>query len=97
MKRILSITLLLISTITLAQLPSWGMTENQFKLPNFNSKMKEIGVQAEKNNWLLKITAPKDWHNKIRTGLTDAGAMDLQVNFKDSLSQKTLYIKLLII
>lgn len=87
MKRILSITLLLISTITLAQLPSWGMTENQFKLPNFNSKMKEIGVQAEKNNWLLKITAPKDWHNKIRTGLTDAGALDLQVNFKDSLHQ----------
>lgn len=87
MKTILSITLLLISTITLSQLPSWGMTENQYKLPNFNSKMKDIGSQAAKNDWLLKITAPKDWHNKIRAGLTDSGAMDVQVNFKDSLHQ----------
>lgn len=87
MKKILSITLLFFSTLVLAELPSWGMTENQYKLPNFNNKMKEIGAQAAKNDWLLKITAPKDWHQKIRTGLTDAGAVDVQVNFKDSLHQ----------
>ncbi|MCB1583574.1 MAG: hypothetical protein R3E90_11340 [Marinicella sp.] len=87
MKKIISISLLFISTVILAELPSWGMTENQYKLPNFNTKMKEIGGEAAKNNWLLKITAPKDWHSKIRTGLTDAGAVDVQVNFKDSLHQ----------
>lgn len=87
MKKLLSITMLLFSTLIFAELPSWGMTENQYKLPNFNAKMKEIGSQAAKRNWLLKITAPKDWHNKIRSGLTDSGAMDVQVNFKDSLHQ----------
>lgn len=77
--------MLLVTTLSQAELPSWGMTENQYKLPNFNTKMGEVGEQAAKNNWLLKITAPKDWHNKIRMGLTDSGARDVQVNFKDSL------------
>ncbi|TDR17487.1 hypothetical protein [Marinicella litoralis] len=87
MKKLITITMLVLSTICLAELPSWGMTENQYKLPNFSSKMNEIGAQATKNNWLLKITAPKDWHKTIRMGLTDAGSRDVQVNFKDSLYQ----------
>lgn len=85
MKKVLTIALLLMASLSWAELPSWGMTENQYKLPNFSSKMSEIGAQAAKNNWLLKITAPKDWHNKIRMGLTNSGARDVQVNFKDSL------------
>jgi hypothetical protein len=85
MNKILTIIMLLVATLSQAELPSWGMTENQYKLPNFNAKIGEIGKQAAKNNWLLKITAPKDWHNKIRMGLTDSGARDVQVNFKDSL------------
>jgi len=85
MNKILTIMMLLVATLSQAELPSWGMTENQYKLPNFNAKIGEIGEQAAKNNWLLKITAPKDWHNKIRMGLTDSGARDVQVNFKDSL------------
>ena len=85
MNKILTIMMLLVATLSQAELPSWGMTESQYKLPNFNTKMGEIGEQAAKNNWLLKITAPKDWHNKIRMGLTDSGARDVQVNFKDSL------------
>jgi len=85
MKKVLTITLLLITSLSWAELPSWGMTENQYKLPNASTKFGEIGAQAAKNNWLLKITAPKDWHNKIRMGLTDSGARDVQVNFKDSL------------
>lgn len=87
MKKLLTITMMFFSLTTWAELPSWGMTENQYKLPNFNSKMKEIGEQAASKNWLLKITAPKDWHNKIRMGLTDSGAKNVQVNFKDSLHQ----------
>jgi len=87
MKKITIISMLIWSFISLAELPSWGMTEDQYKLPSFSSKMNEIGKQADKNNWLLKITAPKDWHNKIRSGLTDSGARDVQVNFKDSLYQ----------
>ncbi len=87
MKKIMIVAMLILSTVGVAQLPSWGMTENQYKMPNFNSKMKEIGTQASKKNWLLKITAPKDWHKKIRMGLTDSGALNVQVNFKDSLYQ----------
>lgn len=87
MKKLLIITMLFISAYSSAELPSWGMTENQYKLPNFNSKMNEIGKQAANNNWLLKITAPKDWHRKIQSGLTNTGARDVQVNFKDSLYQ----------
>ena len=87
MKKIIFITMLIISTSSWAELPSWGMTEDQYKLPNFATKMNEIGEQAAQNTWLLKITAPKDWHNSIRAGLTDSGARDVQINFKDSLYQ----------
>lgn len=79
--------LMLISASVAAELPSWGMTENQYKLPNFSSKMSEIGVQAYKKNWLLKITAPKDWHGAIRNGLTNTGERDVQMTFNDSLYQ----------
>lgn len=86
MKKLSLLTLLLLSTIIGAkELPSWGMTEDQFKLPNFATKMQEIGDQALKNNWLLKITAPKDWHSKIRSGLSREGNNNVQINFKDSL------------
>ncbi len=87
MKKIIIVMMLILSSVCVAELPSWGMTESQYKLPNFNSKMKEIGAEAAKSNWLLKITAPKDWHKKIRMGLTDSGARDVQINFKDSLYQ----------
>jgi len=87
MKKIMIVAMLILSTVSMAELPSWGMTESQYGMPNFNSKMKEIGAQAAKNNWLLKITAPQDWHKKIRMGLTDSGSQDVQVNFKDSLYQ----------
>ena len=87
MKKIIIVMMLILSSVCVAELPSWGMTESQYKLPNFNSKMKEIGAEAAKSNWLLKITAPKDWHKKIRMGLTDTGARDVQINFKDSLYQ----------
>ncbi|WP_223789021.1 hypothetical protein [Marinicella meishanensis] len=79
--------LMLCSFTVAAELPSWGMTENQYKLPNFSSKMSEIGAQATKNNWLLKVTAPKDWHATIRNGLTNTGERDVQMTFKDSLYQ----------
>lgn len=86
MKKILTLTLLLLSPFIWAkEMPSWGMTEKQFKMPNFTTKMQEIGDQAFKNNWLLKITAPEDWHNKIRSGLSREGENNVQINFKDSL------------
>ena len=86
-KKLFLSTLLLISAVSFAELPSWGMTENQFKLPNFDQKMNEIGKQALKNNWLLKVTAPNDWHDSIRSSLTQRGEKDVQVTFKDSLHQ----------
>jgi len=86
MKKLVLLTLILLCPLVLAkELPSWGMTEQQFKMPNFETKMQEIGDQAIKNNWLLKITAPKDWHNKIRSGLSRDGKNNVQINFKDSL------------
>ncbi len=86
MKKLSIITLLLLTTFVLAkELPSWGMTESQFNLPNSNTKMQEIGNQALKNNWLLKVTAPQEWHNKIRSGLSREGQDNVQINFNDSL------------
>ncbi len=77
--------MMLLSMIAAAELASWGMTENQYKMPNFASKMGEIGAQAASKNWLLKVTAPKDWHGTIRSALSDEGSRDVQVTFKDSL------------
>lgn len=77
--------ILLASQAGAKELPSWGMTEAQYKMPNFVSKMQQIGSQAVSNDWLLKITAPKDWHSKIRTALSHRGEKNVQINFKDSL------------
>ena len=87
MKKLLICVLLFTSINSWAQLPSWGMTEIQYKMPNFETKMSEIGAQAYNNNWLLKITAPADWHNKIRMALSNGGERDVQVSFKDSVHQ----------
>jgi|GEM_PF-1216108 len=87
MKKLFLSIILLISFTTWAELPSWGMTENQYKLPTFNNKMNEIGKQAFKNNWLLKVTAPEGWHNNIRNALTQIGERDVQLTLKDSLYQ----------
>lgn len=83
--KLLCLTFLFLSQQTIAnELPSWGMTENQYKLPNFANKMSEIGEVAEKNNWQLKVTAPADWHSTIRSALTKMGERDVQMSFKDS-------------
>ena len=88
MKKLTILSVMLVTSITSwAELPSWGMTENQYKLDSFSNKMSEIGAQAYKNNWLLKITAPNDWHNAIRNALTKTGERDVQFTFKDSLYQ----------
>ncbi len=86
-RKIMITALLLVSFVSWAELPSWGMTENQYKLPNFSNKMADIGAQAYKNNWLLKVTAPTDWHSTIRNALTNTGERDVQMTFKDSLYQ----------
>ncbi len=86
MKKLLLLMLLVAGSLVMAEkLPAWGMTETQYKMPNFTTKMQKIGDQAVKNNWLLKITAPKDWHSKIRSALSKQGAKNVQINFKDSL------------
>jgi len=85
MKKLLLVMMLLAGQVGAKELPSWGMTEVQYKMPNFTTKMQKIGDQALKNDWLLKITAPKDWHSKIRTALSDQGTKNVQINFKDSL------------
>lgn len=84
-KLLLLVVVLFASQLDAKELPSWGMTESQYKMPNFTTKMSEIGDQAVNNDWLLKITAPKDWHSKIRAALTEQGAKNVQINFKDSL------------
>ena len=44
MNRIIAITLLLtFCSVQAAELPSWGMTEIQYKMPNMATKMEEIG------------------------------------------------------
>ncbi|MCX7544652.1 hypothetical protein [Marinicella gelatinilytica] len=85
MKKILLLALFITTGLAAKELPSWGMTEDQYKMPNFVTKMKKIGDQAVSNDWLLKITAPRDWHGKIRSALSDGGAKNVQINFKDSL------------
>ena len=87
MKKIILSVMLLMSGACLAELPSWGLTENQYKLPNFSHKMSDVGSLAAKNNWMLKVTAPTDWHETIRDGLTDTGQRDVQVTFKESVYQ----------
>ena len=87
MKKLMVCVLLITSINSWAQLPSWGMTEIQYKMPNFETKMSEIGAQAYDNNWLLKVTAPADWHNKIRMALSNGGERDVQVSFNDSVHQ----------
>ena len=87
MKKLMICVLLITSINSWAQLPSWGMTEIQYKMPNFETKMSEIGAQAYDNNWLLKVTAPADWHNKIRMALSNGGERDVQVSFNDSVHQ----------
>lgn len=73
------------SFAVLAQLPSWGMTEQQYKMPNRNAKLADIGKQAVKNKWQLKVTAPKDWHGAIRSGLSQDGALNVMMTVQDSL------------
>lgn len=85
MIKTLMVIILLTGVVVAKELPSWGMTESQYKMPNFTNKMQKIGDQAVKNDWLLKITAPKDWHGKIRAALSQQGAKNVQINFKDSL------------
>ena len=84
-QRIMITALLIFSFNSWAQLPSWGMTENQYMQTDFSNKMADIGAQAYKNNWLLKVTAPADWHNTIRNALTNTGERDVQMSFTDSL------------
>lgn len=83
--KLFTILIALSSAAMADELPSWGMTETQYKMPNFTTKMKKIGERAVNNDWLLKITAPKDWHSKIRSALSEQGAKNVQINFKDSL------------
>ncbi|KAA3649772.1 MAG: hypothetical protein DWP95_01870 [Proteobacteria bacterium] len=85
MKKRLLMILFITTSVAAKELPSWGMTESQYKMPNFTTKMQKIGDQAVQKNWLLKITAPKDWHNKIRAALSEEGTNNVQVNFNDSL------------
>lgn len=87
MKKIFLSVMLVMSAASWAELPSWGMTESQYKLPTFVNKMSEIGTQAAKSNWLLKVTAPTDWHSTIRNALTKNGERDVQLTFKDSVYQ----------
>ncbi len=84
-RKIMIAALLIFSFNGWAQLPSWGMTENQYLQTDFSNKMADIGAQAYKQNWLLKITAPADWHNTIRNALTNTGERDVQMSFTDSL------------
>ncbi len=79
------ISILFMSMAALAQLPSWGMTQQQYRMPNHKTKLAEIGAQAAEHNWQLKITAPKDWHNEIRSGLTQDGAINVMMVVQDSL------------
>ncbi len=85
MKTIVLSVLLLLSSASWAELPSWGMTENQYKMPDFSSKLNDIGKVAAKNNWLLKVTAPSDWHKSIREALTNMGDRDVQMALNDSM------------
>ncbi len=87
MKLIFVALLLSVQPGKAAELPSWGMTENQYKLPNFNNRMGGIGKQALKNNWQLKVTAPAAWHSTIRNALTNRGERDVQMSLKNSVYQ----------
>lgn len=85
MKKIIIISMLLWVTVSLAQLPSWGMTEQQYKMPNRASKLADIGTEAVKNKWQLKVIAPQAWHSSIRAGLSQDGDKNVMMTFKDSL------------
>ncbi|MCX7554886.1 hypothetical protein OS175_13485 [Marinicella sp. S1101] len=85
---VIATSLMMMTQLSLAaELPSWGLTESQYKLPNFNKRMGEIGKQAYDNNWQLRVTAPADWHGSIRNALTNIGERDVQMSFKDSVYQ----------
>ena len=87
MKKILFTSLLLLSAAVWAQLPSWGMTEQQYKMPNRSAKLADIGKEAVKHKWQLKVTAPQAWHSSIRAGLSKDGEKNVMMTFKDSLHQ----------
>lgn len=85
---LIATSLMMMTQLSLAaELPSWGLTESQYKLPNFNKRMGEIGKQASDNNWQLRVTAPADWHGNIRNALTNIGERDVQMSLKDSVYQ----------
>lgn len=87
MKKIFLSSLLLLSTAVWAQLPSWGMTEQQYKMPNRPAKLADIGKEAVKNKWQLKVIAPQAWHSSLRAGLSKGGERNVMMTFKDSLHQ----------
>ncbi|MCF6299915.1 MAG: hypothetical protein L3J52_02180, partial [Proteobacteria bacterium] len=68
-----------------AELPSWGLTKQQFESSIAISKLEEIGKTAVQKNYKLSITAPMDWHTKIRNIFTVHGKLEVQMTFKDSL------------
>ncbi|WP_154221905.1 hypothetical protein [Marinicella rhabdoformis] len=87
MKKLLILSMLLMSAVVLAQLPSWGMTEQQYKMPNRPAKLEDIGKEAVNNKWQLKVIAPQAWHSNIRAGLSKGGERNVMMTFKDSLHQ----------
>ena len=69
----------------LAELPSWGLTKQQYESSEVVTRLVEIGKIANKKNYKLSITAPMDWHEKIRNNLTQENKLQVQLIFKDSL------------
>ena len=79
------VCLLLISLTAVAQeLPSWGVTKEQFQAADGKNKLNEIGSEAAKKNWRLIVSAPRDWHGGIRKYLTRDGNVGVNISFKDT-------------
>ena len=86
MKRLMTIVCLLsVSLMAVAQeLPSWGVTKEQFESASGKNKLNDIGKQASGKNWRLIVTAPRDWHGGIKKYITKDGDMNVNISFKDT-------------
>ncbi|WP_395376616.1 hypothetical protein [Marinicella sp. W31] len=86
MKRIFMILCLLsVSLIAVAQeLPSWGVTKEQFQGATGKNKLNEIGKEASQKKWRLIVSAPRDWHSGIRKYITKDGSVNVNISFKDT-------------